>query len=237
MSTTTSSQRWTTAEMIGCITGIVGAVVAGLSWVESKESRKIAGDAQQLSQRTYDRFAGKILPVISVRGDGNALVLQNLADLKAGRIGIFVKNVGTEPVDLIRTNVVTSAAWLLRAGPNEPSLMVPQTDEVESFDQKLLTTLQPEDERWVDLKRQIVSRLLKLRVEQPRKFGVFVIFNVDCYGRLVGQETPSANPDPKGGRDRSGRATTQSIPIHWYPDAFPKTETEAYLNEYHPAPP
>jgi len=57
-----STGRWTAGDLVGLvggITGVVGAFIAILSWLEARESRKIAADAQALSQKSFERSAGK----------------------------------------------------------------------------------------------------------------------------------------------------------------------------------
>jgi hypothetical protein len=190
--------RWDCVRLIGeilvAIAAAAGVGIGIFSCIEAREARKISEKALSVSAMTYDRAAGKIFPVISVRGHTPALELGTLDQLAKANLGVYVKNIGDEPIDLVRVNLLTSSAWSSAEQLGGYSIYQPQNDEWQTYDRKLNAVLHTGQEIWVDLKKELAMRLQGIRYDPSKRVDLFVIFRVECLGRLVGQETPNASP-------------------------------------------
>jgi hypothetical protein len=240
--------KWS-LQILAALVGLGGFVVAVISLVLTIDSLRIASDAQALSQKAYDRAAGKLEATISVRGEDGASDVSDNASLDSAKFGVFVKNTGKESIDMVRINVVTSSVWShpkgaalnFGIGDGGGTKAIRQRNESESFDESLPTMLQGGKEIRLDLKRQIVSRLQKIEFPADAKAEeLFVIFQATFNGRLVGHQTPSGIcGDYVTGRDGVTFFVggSQSISVTWRPATLSKDALARFLDSYHPAPP
>jgi hypothetical protein len=219
--------------------GVLGFVVSGYMLLLQTKS-------QTLGEKTYDRTAGKMEAVIAVRGSEAAMELSDEPSLLHSKWGVHVKNIGQEPVEMVRVSLTTQSAWsrppgatlnfgLGDGGGTHP---VPQRDEFEHFDVSLLSILQPNEETWIDLKKLVLTRLSKLDLPVADE-EFFIIFRVGYNGKLVGYATPSGVGGSyvigKDGKQEF-KPGGQSFSISWRPSRLTKKTLTRFVEQYHPAP-
>lgn len=234
---------WTTGDYVGLGGGAIalfGLVVAILAWTEARESRKIAAEAQTLSQKSYDRASGKVgakfaivgfspppdkLPdPIKYRVSGQDEVrLSSLPHLRLMSPRVRLKNTGEEPIDAVRLETKTELVGVEFGGKiaeKEFGMMAAwRHGHVETEDIPFGRKLLPGETASVPLTRGLLSQMMRLHAPEAADKNNFVRFDVRCYGRVVGA-TAFDNAD---GGARS------AIRFVWVPNGFPEDEIKKFL--------
>jgi hypothetical protein len=194
--TPASTSAWTVLSTLAAMGSLVVSVIA---LQKADQSTQIAADAHALSQRADDRSAGKVGTNIAMEAEPAAVSLEKQDDLDAATLDVRVKNLGEEPFDMLRVGVMTSAVWTNRRGSplnfglgdGGDTRNVKQQDEFEFFDRKLPAMVPPGGALRIDLKKEILQRLVRIDYPPAKDRELFVIFQITVTGRLVGHDTPS----------------------------------------------
>jgi hypothetical protein len=205
----------------------VGTIVAGSALTVAKESRDEARVANQIAKEVRDRQAGRTIPLLYAHYWDRPVPITNKKELKETYIGVCLHNIGNEPVEKVRLLIFP------KVNGNRRFAVAHGGDiESEPVDRKLHALLQPEDHVWLDLKKEVVQYLRKVKAnEVTRGKACAVDFDVECLAALQGQETPSRSIEPE---DQSKKKVAWpvtgkiKIQLDWAPSAF----TDEFLDEF-----
>ncbi len=239
---------WTIGDYVGLfggLTGLVGAVIALLGWVEARESRRIAAEAQALAKKNYDRAAGMlparleivgIIPTVeqideamktNLLGAMRVVELASLDRLLGVNPTLVVKNVGSEPIDTIRVETryfkgMVDMIGLAEKAVSQPTRWVLEQAKREEYplSQKLL----PGQVAEVSLVRGLLSQMIQSQDADLPDRVHFGSFQIRCYARLVGGPTYDAA--------LSDGETIMSFA--WKPNGYPSNRCEEMLSKMQP---
>lgn len=237
---------WTLGDWVGLVGGLIGIaslVISVLSWHEARQSRKVAEDSFAVSQKSYDRAAGKIAAKIVIkealptykdvpeRLKPKSQIADLLGTIRVGSLSdlrqldprAVLHNAGDEIVDAIR--IETKAPLVSFHYPENPKerqfaalrpwvLKPPDRDEP-----PLTRNLRKGDEIAVTLARPLVSQLLAAQANAPPGKDCIGRFEVRAFGRVVGATS----------FDGDESTATLVLGFIWDPKGFPEDECKRYL--------
>jgi hypothetical protein len=240
--------RWTAdryVALFGGIAGLLSVAFMALAWKEAREQRVIMAEGQDLNQKIFDRAAGKVqarlrfedykprleeLPEArKIRGKEHfeAVRVKSLDDLIDLNPRISVRNVGSEPIDVLRVETqFTVGGWscgedtfrLVEGGPW-------MLKEAEQEDHPLTKKLLPGQRADVSIAHGLVAQMLA--AQMPSQLGQEHLgrFHVKCYARLVGASA----------FDEAERSATLRLVLHWVPAQLPPDKCKHFLANFKPA--
>jgi hypothetical protein len=241
--------KWSVGDIVGLVggmAGIVGVIVGVLAWLAAKESNRIAAEAQAVSQKTYDRAAGKIPARLVVEGFGppygeipaemkfqsplgvEAVRLKSLDSLRELNPRLVVRNAGDEVIEALR--VETRLSFLGLRDPSRPGEKQWGARKAWTFnrgereDLVLSKKLLPGQTATIPLVRGMTLQMLQGQTggfEESDRYGQF---EVRCYARIVGATA----------FDESEREATIVISLVWQPNGFPEDQCKKFLDGYEP---
>lgn len=239
------SQRsqWTTGDYVGLIGGLAGVasgIIAYFSWQEAKESRKIAGEAQTLSQKTYDRAAGRVgakfvverveptfddVPRdLKVRSPlkTEEVRLGSLADLRRVNVRVILRNVGDEAIEALRVETKLSLVAFHVPNLGEKEWVALRPWVLKNADRDDIAPgrkIMPGQRVAVQIARGLLPQLLHAQSNGPRDKDHFGQCEIRFYGRLVGTS----------GFDDAERQAVVMMNFIWDPRGFPAEECKKFL--------
>jgi hypothetical protein len=236
--------KWTVGDFVGLIgglAGLVGAIAGILAWLEAKESRRISNDALIVSQKTYDRAAGKVKASFVVEkitmaageipkefivhsrfSNGQQLRLTSLEQMRNLSPYITVRNIGEEPIDEIRLAVDLFSHHL---PANDDDLkrwdvLIPlRIHYGDKEDIQLGRKLLPGHAATISLPRYLVPSMLKFQSNARGSNCNQGMFSVSCYAKILG--TTAFDDAEKNGRT--------SFECEWEPKGFSEEKCKKFI--------
>ena len=238
--------RWTLGDyvgLVGGVIGIVGAITGLLGWNEAKESRKIAAEAQVLSQKTYDRAAGRIGAKFTLLGvkpeqrDIPAAFKFNLGELQdeirvrsLDQLGTLnprleIENTGDEAIESIRVETRFDLLGVRFEGnPKEREWGFHKEWRVAHVvmdEYPLGRKLMPKERASVPMIRGLLTQMLKIQQPDTADKDHYGRFEINCFGRIVGATA----------FDDGYREPRIYIRFAWIPKGFNAEECKKFLDE------
>jgi hypothetical protein len=234
--------------LIGGLAGLIGGIVSVLAWMEARESRKIAAEAQVLSQRTYDRAAGKVTAKLAVEAVSPAyeqisqrfkfrsplgtdeVRVTSLEQLHSLSPRITVKNVGDEAIEGIRVETKLVLAAFPGAGPTpdkqwatiSPWTLLKESEQEDFTPSKKLL---PGQTTTVPFLRGLVAQMIQAQAIDHTPNDHYGRIEIKYYGRLVGATS----------YDEGVRGATILMKFVWAPEGFSDEKCKAFLEGSRPA--
>jgi hypothetical protein len=211
-----NGERW---KIVGIVAEVLAVVFAALAGVVAWYSYQTSIEANKLATKAYDRAAGNISANLEVLSKSRTLELTNMEEFRANAIEVEVINRGPEPIDMVRIGAATQAVWFFGTPKGRH---LPQLNQYESFEIKFDRILNSGEWARLDVRKEVLSRLMKIETKEPGQH--FVILDLNFAGRLLNQPLPS------------GKGGGVNFSFDWQPNLFDKKEAEQFLKEFQPIP-
>ncbi len=238
-------KNWKLASVFTVTMGFCGGLggIAGVaSLFYSKEAQRTAAEALIISQKTYDREAGKVLAKLTVRGgdsqipallefgkSGDAVRLTKPQHLQMMNPRMIVENTGDEPIEAIKLEckVRLFASKFFKSQPIDEfqALSNWRHETLIAEECPLIGKLNPGDRAVVPVSRVILNQMARVQDPTLPETNHHGIFEVRCHGRLVN----ATSFDP-------AVADANGIPVDliWVPKGFTDEEVKRFLDSDKP---
>jgi len=246
--------------VFGGVGGLLGGIVGVIGMYYSREAlevsrrgqdtalaaQKTSAEAMALSQKSYDRDAGKVTAKLKVLegllADGfipeplmyhisgsEVVRLQKPQHMQMLNPRMVIENTGDEPIDAVRLecNVPFFASKFFKSEPlaEFKALRSWRNDQLTTEDYLLPGKLNTGDRAVVPVSRVILTQLARIQDPTLPDSNHHGVFEVKCYGRLVGGTA----------YDRAD-SSAYGIPVDllWIPKGFSPDEVKRHLESDKP---
>lgn len=221
--------------------GLPVAIVLGIAGLlQSREAQQTADRALTAAKVTEDIENARIAPYIRVDPFAADVELFEAAQLPDARIGMFVHNIDSNSIDMVRLQIYESLSY--RDNTQQP---IDQHDDGwhQQVDHEFSEVVRAGGLAKVDLKKQLLTQLLQLDLDwSDHPDSVYhVYFNVKCVAKFYGTKTPlgvaiDEDIDPSRIVQPFKFKDRDMISIRWRPSTLPPKAITEFLESYEPAP-